>query len=360
MTQRGFQNLLRVLPWAAGLVFIVLIRTALLSKGFDFEIFWKTGKRIAGLHPIYLPEIDGGRSFKYPPWAAPFFAPLALFSEQTGGILWRLMLVTCLGWTTIHLVSGRAPGARGAVLATFVAMLGIWNANIQAAQITTALVAAALIPWTSRATVSNWRATAMVIGLSTKIFPLMAVAALGKALLRPSLWAGLLLAAGVLSLPAWVSTPEHSWIQLFRDFAGSASNTGAVLGGSMNGLPALLSIGLGIERDQMGHQSVLAAVSTLLVFGSWLMVRHRLSSAREKAMLALALSTAVTPLAYTYGLGLAYPWFALRMASAAENRFRSRHDWASLAALAWIILPLPFRALAPVATLAALPRKQSA
>ncbi len=353
------RTLPRALVALACLVFLVLVRTAILSEGSDFEIFWKTGLRLVRLEPIYVPEVDGGRCFKYPPWIAPFFTPLALFTQATGGMVWRLLLVAALGWTLLQLVRGRTEREKCGVLATLIAMIGIWNSNIQAGQLTTALCAVAMLPWIAEPPLSLNRTMAMLLGLSTKIFPLLTAAALGNDLRRTSIWWRTLLLAGALSVPALIATPGYSVARLLQDFLISASNTGSVLGGSMNGLPALISIIFAIPRDQMVHQSAFALASLGLVFLGWMLVHRRLETRLERAMLALALSICVTPLAYTYALGLAFPWFALRMASAAERRFQSWKDWAVVGALLWTILPLPFRALAPVLTLLAVPREAS-
>ena len=97
----GSPTLHRLTIVLALLVFATLIRTSLLSEGLDLEIFWKTGKRILHFEPIYLPAIDGGRCFKYPPWSAPFFAPLGLLTESSAGMAWRLLLTSCLAWSKI-------------------------------------------------------------------------------------------------------------------------------------------------------------------------------------------------------------------------------------------------------------------
>ncbi|MBU6376093.1 MAG: DUF2029 domain-containing protein [Bdellovibrionales bacterium] len=336
------------------LVLVTLIRTSVLSESSDFEIFWKTGKRILEFQPIYVPSIDGGRCFKYPPWIAPFFSPFGMLQENAAGILWRLLLTGSLSWVTLMLLSERKPHERVAVLLTFVSMIGVWNHNVMAGQMTPLLIALALLPFFSKSSFSDWRVSSMIVGLSSKAFPMITVLALGHTLFRPSLWVKITVSIVLLTLPALLATPGHSLTQLFRDFFSSSASSGDILGGSFNGLTAVISTVFHFSRDEMSIQIPLAIATTAIVILGWAAFQKRLSSPLERASLALALSISATPLAFTYGLGLAYPWFALRFAQASRQSFRNPRDWVAVAGFAWMILPLPFRAVAPLLTLASI------
>lgn len=59
--------------------------------GDDFAVFWQAGRNFATGAPLYHGELPGARPFKYPPFAALLFTPLALFSLPVAGVLMSLL-----------------------------------------------------------------------------------------------------------------------------------------------------------------------------------------------------------------------------------------------------------------------------
>jgi len=59
--------------------------------GGDFHVFWQAGRNFATGAPLYHDSVPGARQFKYPPFAALAFTPLALFSLPVAGVLVSLL-----------------------------------------------------------------------------------------------------------------------------------------------------------------------------------------------------------------------------------------------------------------------------
>jgi glycosyl transferase family 87 len=59
--------------------------------GHDFHVFWQAGLDFATGHPLYHDYLPGARQFKYPPFAAFVFQPLAIFSLPVAAILFSLL-----------------------------------------------------------------------------------------------------------------------------------------------------------------------------------------------------------------------------------------------------------------------------
>ncbi len=356
----------RILPLLLGLVLLVLLRTALLSTSGDLGVYLNTAKRLWAVEPLYVPHLDGLQSFKYPPWIAPLFAPLAFLSPSGAEMAWRLsQWASLLGMLLILLRSKdsdssvyreRLPIAPLAL--AFISFQGVWNYNLLAGQITPFLCLAAL--W-GAARPTPARLAAAMLALSTKVFPLVAalpplidLAQSGKS--RRALQAlGLAaLAAAALSVPALRATPGASPQALLTSFFATASQGGENLAGAQNGLPALLARLFGTPdaiasaRSQVG----LAAAGLGIAAAAWLWARRRLlGRPLAQAALALALSHAINPLAFDYGLALAFPWFALQLGHFSntgrpKELLKTAAFWPFFASWAWIILPLPYRALA--------------
>ena len=155
-------------------------------------------------------------------------------------------------------------------------------------------------------------------------------------------------------MPALRATPEASPKALLTSFFATASQGGQNLAGAQNGLPALLARVFGTPdavasaRSQIG----LAAAGLGIAAAAWLWARRPLGGRPvAQTALALALSHAINPLAFDYGLALAFPWFALQLGQLANERplretLKTPSFWLFFAAWAWIVLPLPYRALA--------------
>jgi Glycosyltransferase family 87 len=59
--------------------------------GQDFHVFWQAGWNFAHGAPLYHGYLPGARQFKYPPFAALMFTPLALFPLPVAGVLFSLL-----------------------------------------------------------------------------------------------------------------------------------------------------------------------------------------------------------------------------------------------------------------------------
>ena len=59
--------------------------------GNDFHVFWQAGWNVAHGAPLYHGYLPGARQFKYPPFAALMFTPLALFPLPVAGVLFSLL-----------------------------------------------------------------------------------------------------------------------------------------------------------------------------------------------------------------------------------------------------------------------------
>lgn len=361
---------------------LVLLRTALLSNSGDLEVYIRTAHRLWAGEPIYVPHLDGLQSFKYPPWIAPLFAPLAFFSPGGAEVFWRLIQwASLLGMLAILTRSekNRTDSASDESLSlqplalAFISFQGVWNYNIATGQITPLLCLAAL--W-SAVRPTPARLAAAQVALSTKIFPLVSalpslidLARSGKP--RRALQAvGLAaLAAAALSLPALRATPEASPKALLTSFFATASQGGQNLAGAQNGLPALLAQvfdtpdAMASARSQVG----LAAAGLCIAAAAWLWARRPLGGRPlAQTALALALSHAINPLAFDYGLAFAFPWFALQLRHLTNEKplqelFKTPSFWLFFTSWAWIILPLPYRALAVFLSILSLrsPRPQA-
>lgn len=363
-----FNHSKKQIAWIAALalVFGALLRTVILAESGDLVVYIRTAHRLIEGSPIYVPHLDGLQSFKYPPWIAPFLSALALFTDSHAEVFWRLVQWASLIGTLLVLAHGRDSSEAGSsekvrweVLAlTFLSFQGVWNYNLSTGQITPLLCLAAL--WAA-ARPTPARLAAAQVALSTKIFPLVAAlpslinqARCGKprrALQSVGLAA---LAAAALSLPALRATPGGSPQALLSSFFATASQGGQNLAGAQNGLPALLARILGTPdavasaRSQVG----LAAAGLCIAAAAWLWARRPLEERPlAQTALALALSHAINPLAFDYGLAFVFPWFALQLGhfwpeARPQGLYRNPSFWLLIVSWAWLILPLPYRALA--------------
>ncbi len=59
--------------------------------GHDFHVFWQAGWNFSHGAPLYHDYLPGARQFKYPPFAALMFTPLALFPLPVAGVLFSLL-----------------------------------------------------------------------------------------------------------------------------------------------------------------------------------------------------------------------------------------------------------------------------
>ncbi len=88
--------------WSGRSILLVLIAAAVAlalaipqgldqHTGQDFAVFWQAGSNFASGAPLYHDYLPGARQFKYPPFAALVFTPLALFSLPVAAVLVSLL-----------------------------------------------------------------------------------------------------------------------------------------------------------------------------------------------------------------------------------------------------------------------------
>ncbi len=102
MRRPGIRALLAVAGLALGLA--LAVPQGLHQRiGADFAVFWQAGRSFASGGPLYHGYPPGARQFKYPPFAALVFTPLALFPLQTAAIL--VSLLNLASWVAAVLLT---------------------------------------------------------------------------------------------------------------------------------------------------------------------------------------------------------------------------------------------------------------
>ena len=107
---------------AAGLIALGLVAAAAVALavpvglrqhvGGDFHVFWQAGHNFLTGAPLYHGDPPGARPFKYPPFAALVFTPLALLSLPAAGVavsLLNLVLWAAAVWLTRDILARTAP-----------------------------------------------------------------------------------------------------------------------------------------------------------------------------------------------------------------------------------------------------------
>jgi hypothetical protein len=85
-----FTNVLAVLAIAVALA--LSVKQGFRERvGHDFHVFWQAGYNFATGHPLYHDYLPGARQFKYPPFAAFAFQPLAALPLKVAGALFSLL-----------------------------------------------------------------------------------------------------------------------------------------------------------------------------------------------------------------------------------------------------------------------------
>ena len=289
---------------------VALIRDTAYN-GHDCAVFWRAGRSLLAGEPLYSMTRDGPMVFKYPPWIAPAFVPLALVplaaAKWVWGALELLSLALVIAWAS------RRARIRSDVLAgVTLAFWGLWAVHALDGQVVLPMLALALWGWEAGEVLG----VAWV--LSAKIFSLVALPGLrprppareggqeprgpGMPRLARRAAAGVLLFAA-LSAPALIAEPGWSPARLIAEWAEAASSGYREFGpehvfGRLNqGLP-----GLALRLAPPG----------------WMGVRG--------ADLALALA---------FSAGLGFAWFRMKPREA-------RAAWAGWLALVPVVHPLPW------------------
>lgn len=290
-----------------GIMALNLLINALRAQGGDYPVFWNTANHWTRHEPLYALARDGVECFKYPPWVGAFLSPLALLSEKTAGILWRL--VNFSAWGSIILWASRQSRSFFLAEAVSLLFLGFWTSNLVSGQITPVLLATALwgfellesAPPARRAL--GW--SLLITALSAKIFHLLALVGLSKSHWK---WKPIVLAAvplTALSIPAFLAYSDP--VQLIRSYLENVTSGSDNLGGGLYGLPTLWVQLAGFPLLDTAPR-LIAWVSSAILVGVILVWGKRVLSKRvEIFALALALSAAIHPLTFSVAFIWIYP-----------------------------------------------------
>ena len=144
---------------------ISLVRSTV-GQGTDFLVFWKAGRAILEGGLIY-DRSQGGMVFKYPPWIAPVFVPVSLFSFEQAKWIWGAICVASLVWV-VRILQARFGISRGAWFPVILLYWGLWAVHALDGQIILPLLALGLGGLDSGPLPS----AATALGYTAKIFTL--------------------------------------------------------------------------------------------------------------------------------------------------------------------------------------------
>ncbi len=307
------------------------------SQGQDFEVFYRAGFNIIHSERLYSIARDGAMVFKYPPFIAVFFVPLAFFSLAVAKMIWGVTQVVSLFYV-VRWLKKNGVSIRSILICT-AAFWGIWAVHALDGQVTLVWMAALVL---------IWRFRPFVIVLSTlKVFTVALLPALD---LRPSrkLFGRTLFILLVLTYPAYLAQGSESLIDLAKDWYLSATSGDQAfgiektLGRDNQGLPAMvmrLVLMLGLEMSLLGTLSNLIALGLMFFLGYlW----HRRSrdfpptpqGEAFRLMGYFALIPVVLPLSWFHGFVLAFPFAALVGGWAME---RDSSKWTKICAVLGLI-----------------------
>jgi hypothetical protein len=313
----------------------------------DLHVYWQAGVRmLAHQSPYSFTAADQGFVIKYAPWTMPFFLPLGFLDWSGARVAWFAMELGCvillIRWVMAQGVSLKL------TLGSALLFWWMWQSHFSAGQLFLPIAASAI--WVGSDALESpaaGRAAAAALGLSAKIYPLVACLGIWRAVFRARFWA-ILFAALVAShvILLWTS-PGHSLTALYLDWLRAAASGGAELGPETvrgpgnHGFPALILRTLHVNPLITWPDS-LAALATGLGLGAvWARASRKLPSARRWSGW-LALGVVAHPLAWQHSFVMVYPLcaFALEAAFAARSRAWIAAAFVAIAMVALIIPPI--------------------
>lgn len=338
-------TVLRILQLLVFLLFLVLLVNAVLNRGGDFVVYWRTGQNLLAGEPLYSVQRDGGFCYKYPPWMALPLVPLGLFPLTTAAIFWRLLLVASLfqiwRWTT-QMLKSQVPALLALIL-----LWGIWVQNVVTGQMTLPLLAVALWAFEMSEKQPVLSALATTQALAAKVFHVFAALGFSRKQFHPRPWAvafGICLLASIPALWGYrhsegtfnlLTAPQNL---LENYFAAMSSGDQKDLGGGLYGLPVLWAKWFGMDPIST-RARLLGFVPSFLIAGLLLFIlrfRWKGQAPRELYAVALALACAIHPLTFTYALAWLYPALALSLQLLAYRPTEKRGG-ARVARAIWIV-----------------------
>jgi alpha-1,2-mannosyltransferase len=188
--------------------------------GDDFHVFWQAGRNFAGGQPLYHDSIPGARPFKYPPFAAMVFTPLALFSLPVAAVLMSLanlgLWVLAL-WLTYEILRCIGPPGRlrWALIAGFILSAQYFLDNFHHVQMNEVTFVLALLGIKAYLDGGDLGAAAAFVGAAAlKITPIFFAAWLVIRGRRRAALAVIPLALACLTLPLLLRGPARGAAEL--------------------------------------------------------------------------------------------------------------------------------------------------
>ncbi len=304
-------------------------------QGQDFSVFWKSARNLLEGRSLYDLGRDGAMVFKYPPWVAPLFIPLALLplsvAKWVWGVMQILMLAYCVRWTRVRVLETTW------IWSVLVGFWGIWAVHAMDGQISLLILAGTL--WAKERETWVSRLIALLL-LSTKIFTLFALFGWlipdWRRSGRQAIWKWTGTAAlgalvfFALSLPANRFQPEgRGGYSLLSSWSEAAGSGGAqfedqkVRGRDNQGFPALLLRLTHVRADEAQWDLkcflIFATVALAVLLGV-----EKYFGPDQVFAIGLGLTAIVHPLAWFHLFVFTYPLVVLALDGVAA----SRRTWA--------------------------------
>ena len=315
--------------------------------GGDFAVFWEAGRRFATGGPLYHGYPPGARQFKYPPFAALAFTPLALFPLPIAAVL--VSLVNLSLWVvavalTRDILARTFPDRNTSVVPLVIAVLlsaQFFLDNFHHVQVNGIIVVLVLYGIRAALTGRDVRgAVAIVAATAIKITPVFFAAWLVVRGSRRAAVATVLLGLASILIPLAIRGPDRGageLVEYYHTFLEGhqkgriddyqAGQNLAALVSRMTREPSTA------ERTSYRYVTADEPTAQLLYRGSWLAllalflvtiaalrIRRAPATAYELALVFLAalllspitFTTHLVPLLFVFAVALSVRWEALR------------------------------------------------
>jgi hypothetical protein len=211
VNKQSLQNVMKILLWIIFIATSISLVRSTKGQGTDFLVFWRTGVSLLQGKNFY--ELSaGGMVFKYPPWIAPWFALVGLFTFETAKWIWGFFCLFCLYgifWT----LEKRYQMKRAAWAMVAALYWGIWVIHFLDGQVIIPLLLVSLFLHPS-----------VPYFLTTKIFTLFPVATLPRKFFNfKSIALTLLLLVLLTSLSAFACFNGH-FLEMFKAWTQAAAS----------------------------------------------------------------------------------------------------------------------------------------
>ena len=204
---------------------ISLVRSTM-GQGTDFFVYWKAGRALLDGNSIYDLNRFGGMVFKYPPWLAPLFIPIAAIPFEWAKMIWGLCCVFSL-WSIFKILNFYGQVKSEILLILGLLYWGIWAIHALDGQVAIPLMALALFsvtrPVLSEESTTSGLDAMNAFALSSKLFTLFPLILLWKRYLKKGTLVLLSLFVLFGTLTVMTSTDKGA-PTLFQDWKSAASS----------------------------------------------------------------------------------------------------------------------------------------